>query len=55
MAANWDSVTLELPRGRVVTIRLTDPLQHTAALDRELVERAESAQQLVVLLGERRG
>ena len=55
VAANWDSVTLELPRGRVVNIRLTDPLQHTAAHDRDVVERADSAQQLVVLLGERHG
>ncbi len=55
VAANWDSVTLELPRGRIVTIRLTDPLQHTATSDRDLVERAGSAQQFVVLLGERRG
>ena len=55
VAANWDSVTLELPRGHIINLRLTDPLGHTAALDQHLLDRAESAEQLVVLLGERRG
>ena len=53
VAANWDSVTLELPRGHIVNLRLTDPLAHTAAQDQRLLERAESAEQFVVLLGER--
>ena len=51
VSANWDSLVFGLKNGELHRVPMMDPMRGTAELTRELLDRCNSAEELITALG----